>query len=221
MKEGGADASQNEAWNENAEPTTIPEGGAAVPEPEPEPEPEDTTKSYADYLAEQAAKRLEGLGLKEARQPNEGGEGKKWKEAKELTKASDEEYFKGEEKARRVRESNRNAKEFLDIDYSFKEQPRESRGRGGRGRGRGDRGGEYRGGEYRGGEHRGGEYRGGEYRGGEYRGRGGRGDFGGARGRGNRGEHRDRGEHRGRGRGSEVASIPVDDESAFPSLGGK
>ncbi|EXJ73020.1 uncharacterized protein A1O5_04169 [Cladophialophora psammophila CBS 110553] len=192
-KQGGWDAgAQNPAWNENAEPTTIPEGGEAVQdsvpaEPEAE-EPQDHHKSYADYLAEQAAKRMEGLGLKEARQPNEGvKDNKKWTAAKELTRAEGEDYFKGEEKGRRERERAQK-KEFLDIDYSFKEQPRESRGRGG-GRGGG-------------------------------RGRGGdRGDFRGGRGRG-RG---DRGETRGRGRGGRGDGPPVavDDESAFPSLGGK
>lgn len=175
---------------------TIPEEGAGA---EAEPEPEDNSKSYADYLAEQAAKKLEGLGLKEARAPNEGSkDNKKWKSAKELTKESDSDYFKGEEKNRRERDRARNAKEFLDIDYSFKEQPRESRGGrgGGRGRGRGGERGEFRG-----------------------RGRGGgRGD------RGDRGEFRGgRGEGGGRGRGGREAGsgtgVAVNDETAFPSLG--
>lgn len=191
------------AWNENAEQTAIPEEGAVPDAAEAEPEPEDTHKSYAEYLAEQAAKKLGDLGLKEARQPNEGvKENKKWTGAKELTKSEDADYFKGEEKARRERE-RATKKEFLDIDYSFKEQPRDTRGgRGGRGggRGRGDRG------EFRGG--RGGGDRG-EFRGGRGRGRGDRGDRG--------------GEYRGRGRGGrgDGPSVPVNDESAFPSLGGK
>ncbi|KIW73886.1 hypothetical protein PV04_01967 [Phialophora macrospora] len=210
QKEGGWDAgTQNPAWNENAEQTTIPEDGA-VPDPsapEAEPEPEDNHKSYADYVAEQAAKKLEGLGLKEARRPNEGvKEDKKWTSAKELTKTEDTDYFKGEEKAKRERE-RATKKEFLDIDYSFKEQSREGRGgrgapRGG-GRGRGDRG----------------DFRGGRGGGGD---RGDRGDFRGGRGRG-RGD-RDRGDFRGgRGRGGrgDGPALPVDDESAFPSLGGK
>ena len=210
-KEAGWDAgAQNPAWNENAEQTIIPEGAEAIADPaaapEAETEPEDMHKSYADYLAEQAAKKLEGLGLKEARAPNEGSkENKKWKSAKELTKAEDTDYFKGEEKARRERERAQK-KNVLDIDYAFKEPARDARGgRGGRGevrgRGRGDRSE-----------------------------RGDRGDFRGGRGRGrsDRGEHRGehRGEYRGRGRGGrggggDTGPVAVNDESAFPSLGGK
>ncbi|KAK4935091.1 hypothetical protein LTR10_023791 [Elasticomyces elasticus] len=211
-KEGGWDAGANQAWNENAEPVTTAEGGEPVPEGEGEAE--SNSKSYAEYLAEQAAKKLEGLGLKEARAPNEGAkEDKKWKSAKELTKEQNADYFKGEEKARRERE-RATKKEFLNIDYTFKEPARESggrgRGRGGRGRGeRGDFGGERR----------------------ERPDRGDRGDFGGefrgrgrGRGRGDRGG--DRGEFRGRGRGRGASStdgpgVAVNDESAFPSLGGK
>ncbi|KIW16171.1 hypothetical protein PV08_06222 [Exophiala spinifera] len=186
-KEGGWDAgAQAEGWNENAEPVAIPEGGEAIPDADAEPE--SNHKSYAEYLAEKAAQKLQGLGLKEARAPNEGTkEDKKWKSAKELTKEENADYFKGEEKARRERE-RATKKEFLDIDYSFKEQPRESRGRGGRGGGRG-----------RGGSDRG-----------DFRGRG--------RGRGDRGEYRGRG--RG-GRGGDAPGVAVNDESAFPSLGGK
>ncbi|KAL2424685.1 hypothetical protein ABEF95_011597 [Exophiala dermatitidis] len=187
----GWDAGTAEAYNENAEPVTIPEGGEPIPDPEAEPE--SNTKSYAEYLAEQAAKKLEGLGLKEARAPNEGAkDDKKWKSAKELAKDDNEDYFKGEEKTKAQRERAQK-KEFLNIDYTFKEPPRESRGRGGSrgGRGRGDRGGER-----------------GAYRG-DRGDRGGRGEF---RGRGRGG--------RGRG-GSDAPAVPVDDENAFPSLGGK
>lgn len=210
-KEGGWDAGgEAEAFNENAEPVAIPEGGDAIADPEAEPE--DNHKSYAEYLAEKAAQKLEGLGLKEARAPNEGAkEDKKWKSAKELTKDERADYFKGEEKARRERE-RASKKEFLNIDYTFKEQPRESGGRGrGRGRGgeRGDRGG-FRGDRADRGDR------------GEFRGRGDRGEFRG-RGRG-RGDRGDRGEFRGRGRGrggSDGPAVAVNDETAFPSLGGK
>lgn len=168
-------------------------------------------------MAEQAAKKLEGLGLKEARAPNEGAkEDKKWKSAKELTKEQTEDYFKGEEKARRERE-RASKKEFLDIDYTFKEQPRETRGRGGRGgRGRGGERGDFRGDRGDRGDRPERAERGdrGDFRG-EYRGRGrGRGDRG-----GERGEYRGRG---GRGRGSsDGPGVAVNDENAFPSLGGK
>lgn len=198
--DGGA-AGENPAFADAGATTT--EEHAPAAEPEPEHHPEDSTKSYADYLAEQAAKKTEYLGVKEARQPNEGGkENKKWKGAKELTKDGDDaEYFQGgEAKARRDRDRMRNAKERVEIDYSFKEQPREGRG-GGRGRGprrSSDRG-----------------------EGSDYRGRG-RGDYSGrARGeayrpRGDRADYRGRG---GRGRPSDGPAVAMDDETAFPSLG--
>jgi plasminogen activator inhibitor 1 RNA-binding protein len=164
---------------------------------------------------------MEGLGVKEARAPNEGAkENKKWKQAKEITKEDNEDYFKGEEKAKRERE-RASKKQVLDIDYSFKEQPRESRGgRGGRGfgRGRGDRGdrGGFRGDRegFRG-DREDRPDRGDRPERGEYRGRGrGRGEFRG----GDRGEFRGR----GRGRGGEShTGVRVNDESAFPSLGSK
>lgn len=167
--------------------------------PEPEPEPEDTSISYADYLAQQAAKKLEGLGLKEARAANEGSkENKQWKSATQLAKEKEEEnYFIGEAKARRERERVAK-KQVLDIDYSFKEQPREGgrggarggRGRGegrGRGRGRGD---------------------------GEFRPRGDRGGD-----RGDRGDRGERGSYRG-GRGrSDAAPAAINDAEAYPALG--
>jgi plasminogen activator inhibitor 1 RNA-binding protein len=199
-----------------------------------EPEPEDTSISYADYLAKQAEKKMEGLGLKEARKPNEGAkQDKKWQNAKAITRSEDEEYIQGAgEKARRERDRLRNAPKKVEVDLSWKTSTPDTRGggRGGRGERRGsDRGGrgEYRGrgdGEFRGrGRGRGdGEYRGrgdGEYRGrgdGEYRGRG-EGEY---RGRGD-GEYRGRGGRgggRGRG-GSDAQPVAVNDESAFPSLG--
>ncbi|KAK2757226.1 hypothetical protein FQN54_004740 [Arachnomyces sp. PD_36] len=120
---------------------------------EKEPEVEDKSISYADYLAEQAAKKAAGLGVKEARKPNEGSKpDKKWSQAKEIKHdGEDEEYIPGkEEKARRERQ--RKEKNFLDVDMRFVEAP--SRGRGdGRGRGRGGdrgRGGRGRGDGFRG-----------------------------------------------------------------------
>jgi plasminogen activator inhibitor 1 RNA-binding protein len=167
--------------------------------------------SYADYVAKQAEKKLEGLGIKEARKPNEGAkQDKKWENAKTVNRDDDEQYMPGAgEKAKRERDRLRNARRRVDVDLSWKASAPDARGgaaRGGRGERRGgDRGGR---GEYRGrgdGEFRGrGRGRGdGEYRGrgdGEYRGRGGR---GGGRGRG----------------GSDSQPVAVNDESAFPSLG--
>lgn len=82
--------------------------------------------------------------MKEAREANDGSNNKKWANAKPLAKEDEAAYFAGQEKQRRERERT-SKKEFVDVDYSFKEPPRESReggrgGRGGRGRGRGGRG---------------------------------------------------------------------------------
>lgn len=159
---------------------------------EAEAEPEDNSKSYADYLAEQAEKKLAlGTGVPEPRKPNEGSkQDKKWA-TKAITKEEEEEYFAGGEgKAKRERE--RKQKQLLEIDQRFVEQPeRGGRGgfRGGRGRGDGQRGGRGRGeGGFRGGD----------------RGRGGpRGDF----------------KPRGGPRNAGSAPINPEDTSAFPSLG--
>lgn len=166
-------------------------------------EEEDTSISYADYVAAQAEKKMQGLGLMEARQPNE--DDKEAGKLKAISRGESEQYMQASsEKSKRERDRQRNAPKRVDLDLSWKASAPESRGgsaRGGRGERRGgDRGGR---GEYRGrgdGEFRGrGRGRGdGEYRG-EYRGRGGRG----ARGRG----------------GSDSQPVAVNDESAFPSLG--
>lgn len=175
---------------------------AAAAQPLAEPEPEDNSKSYTEYLAELAEKKLQlGAPVPEARKPNEGSkQDKKWAQAKALTKdEEDEAYMAGKgEKARRERQ--RKEKNRVDVDMSFKEAPQrgggESRGRGGRGRGEGR--GDFRGGERGrgGGRGRGDGYRGrsdGEFRGGYRGGRGGR---------------------------ENTNSVNVADESAFPSLGG-
>lgn len=175
---------------------------AGVPEPIAEPEPEDNSRSYADYLAEQAEKKLKlGAGTLEARKPNEGSkQDKKWAQAKPLSKdEEDAEYIAGKgEKAKRERQ--RKEKTMLDVDFRYAEP---ARGGGDRGRGRG-----------RGGD-RGG--RGGRGRG-EYRGRGGEGyGYRGGRG-GDRGG--DRGGGGGGGGGRDAGSVYVADENAFPTLGG-
>ena len=219
--EGAWDAGNNGAPG-STDTTTAAEGGAPAESAEPT-EPEDTHKSYADYLAEQATKKMAALGVSEPRQANEGSkQDKKWKNAKELTKTGDDEaYFEGAgEKARRERDRQRNAKEKLDLDYSFKEPSRGGE-RGGRGRGRGERGDRGVRGRGRGdfGDRGDRGERGdrGDREGG-YRGRGdgfrGRGD------RGERGEYRGRGRGRGRGESGEGPAVPLSDENAFPSLGG-
>ena len=159
-----------------------------------EPEPEDNSKSYADYLAEQAEKKLQlGGGVPEARKPNEGSkQDKKWAQAKPLKKDDEEDaYIAGKgEKAKRERQKKE--KNVVDVDLRYVEPQRGGgdRGRGGRGRGEGR----------------------GDFRGGD-RGRGGRGRGDGYRGRG------DGGFRGGRG-GREGHAVNPSDTNAFPSLGG-
>ncbi|PGH18882.1 hypothetical protein AJ80_04300 [Polytolypa hystricis UAMH7299] len=111
---------------------------------EAEAEPEDRSKSYAEYLIEQAENKRQELGIKEARKPNEGAKAdKKWADAKEFKRAEEEDaYIKGrEEKAKRERA--RKEKAYVDVDMRYVEAPRGGRGgesRGGRGGGRGGRG---------------------------------------------------------------------------------
>ena len=158
---------------------------------EPEADQADNSKSYADYMAEQAEKKLK-LGAPElkARKPNEGTQAKKeWENAKPISKEVEEGNFmsglgKGE-KAKRERAKKE--KQTLDVDLRYVEPSRGSGERGGRGRGRGDRG--------------------------EFRGRGrGRGDGSRSRGAG--------GFRGGRGGGGprESGQVNVEDQSAFPSL---
>ena len=207
---GGWDAGESALPDENTKGAdgAAPANGAA-PTDAPkedirEPEPEDNSRSYADYLAEQAEKKLKlGSGPLEARKPNEGTKpDKKWQNAKEMTKDEEAEYFKGkDEKAKRERQ--RKEKQKVDVDLRYVEPSTGGRGdrdggerRGGRGggRGRGERG------DFRG--------RGRGGRGGEgFRGRGGDGGYRGGRGGGGGGGGRD-------------ANVNVADESAFPSLGG-
>ena len=178
------------------------DGATTAAQDAPEPEPEDNSKSYAEYLAEQAEKKLKlGGGVPEARKPNEGSkQEKKWAEAKPLNKDDEEDsYIAGKgEKAKRERQ--RKEKTKLDVDMRFVEP--NTGGRGGGERGRGGRGrGEGRG-DFRGGD----RGRGGRGRGDGYRGRG-DGDFrGGYRG--------------GRGGRDTSSAVNVSDTNAFPSLGG-
>ena len=167
-------------------------------EPAAEAEPEDNSISYADYLAQQAEKKLAlGSGIPEARKPNEGSkQDKKWANAKPIAKEEEEDFVAGSGgKAKRERE--RKQKQLLEIDQRFVEAP-ERGGRGGfrGGRGRGD-----------------GPSRGGR---GEFRGRGDRGGDRGDRGGRARGDRAPRGPPRNNASG---ASINTSDTTAFPSLG--
>lgn len=201
---GGWDSSANAV----PETESKPEGeytatDATAGQPAAEPEPEDNSKSYTEYLAEQAEKKLRlNDNVKEARKPNEGSkQDKKWAGAKAFTKDEEDDEYMAGKGGKEKRERQRKEKTRLEVDLRYVEP---SGGRGGGERGRGGRGrGEYRGGERGRGRGRGDGYRG---RGdGEYRGGGG----GGGGYRGNRG---DRG-------GRDTSSVNVSDENAFPSLG--
>lgn len=200
--DSGAAPQGNDTWNESAAAGAAnwtEDGTAAVGEPEAiteekEPEPEDKNMSYAEYVANQAAKKMENLGIKEARKPNEGAKSdKKWNNTKELNREDDQGNYMGGDDSKTGRRRERKTKAYIEIDQSFKPEPRG--GGGNRGRGRGDRGDRPRGGR-------------GEGRG-SFRGSRGDGEFRGGRGRG-----------RGRG-GADGAQVNVDDQSSFPSLGAK
>jgi len=177
---------------------------AEAAEPVAEAEPEDNSISYADYLAQQAEKKLTlGNESLQVRKPNEGSkQDKKWANAKAIAKEEEEDFVAGSGgKAKRERE--RKQKQLLEIDQRFVEAPE----RGGRG---GFRGGRGRGGD---GASRGGR---GEGRGG----RGGDGNRGGQRGRGDAPfRARNNGPPRNATAGSSGPSINTEDKSAFPSLG--
>jgi plasminogen activator inhibitor 1 RNA-binding protein len=162
-----------------------------------EEEEQDNNVSYADYLVQQAEKKL-SLQAAATRKANEGTkEDKKWATASELKKAAEEEFIAGSAgKAKRARE--RKQKEVVEIDQRFVEQPSRESGRGGRGRGDGPR---------RGGER------------GAFRGE--RGAFRGPRGEGaprGRGGPRGGAARGGAPRGG-AAPINTEDTNAFPSLG--
>ena len=170
--------------------------GETVGEDAAPAEPEEVTKSYDEYLAEQAKKRLAlGGGDLQTRKANEGSK-QKFPTGTEVKREAVDFFPAAEEKARRERQQKDKNRLNLEGQYYA---PAESGDRGGRGRGRGGRGrGEGRG---------------------EFRGdRGGR---GGGRGRGDRGEGR--GEFRG-GRGGPRGgggggAVNTSDQSAFPALG--
>ena len=121
-----------------------PPAAAPAATAEPEAEAEDHTKSYADYLAEQANRRLD-LGTPEARQPNAGVKpDKKWAQAKELKRDDEADAFIAGSGPKAKRDRQRKEKTYLDIEPGPMESPRGG-GPGGRGgRGRGDGRGDYR-----------------------------------------------------------------------------
>ncbi|KAJ4304576.1 hypothetical protein N0V90_000102 [Kalmusia sp. IMI 367209] len=160
-----ADETAGEAIAQKDEKEAVTEDAAAEADPEAEPEPEDKSKSYKEYLAELAEKKL-SLGSQNVRKPNEGSS-KKFPEGTAIARDEEEDsYIAGSGgKAKRTRERKEKAFVELDGDRLLQPAARDNfggRGRGGRGRGEGR-------GEFRGRGRGRGEGRG------EGRGRGGRG----------------------------------------------
>ena len=103
MKDAAADAS-------GAATPTIPatldgaEGSAPVPtpsQPVAEPEPEDNTKTYDEYLAEQAGRSQKlGTPAQAPRKANEGADDAQWKDAVALQKKEEDETYFGGSKVR-------------------------------------------------------------------------------------------------------------------------
>ena len=163
-------------------------------------ESEDKTKSYDEYLAEQAEKRLALGNTLEVRKANEGSK-QKFPEGTPVKREEENFFIGASDKTRR--EKAQKEKNKLTLDGQYYAAPdsgdrgggRGGRGRGGRGGGRGD---------FRG--DRGG-------RGGRGGGGGGRGEFRGYRG--------DRGGGGGGGdRGGSHGGFNATDQHAFPALGG-
>lgn len=193
----GAAIAKAEAGNEGFAPDAsggdpaFSNGPDGVTAAEDVAEPEEKTKSYDEYMAELAEKRLAiGGDSLNVRKANEGSK-QKFPEGTAHTRET-EEYFAGTG-GKQSRQKENKPKNLLTMDTQYYAPP-DSGDRGGRGGARGGRGrGEGRGGRGRG-----------EGRGG----RGGRGDFNRApRGDGPRGAPRG------------GAGINTKDESAFPSLG--
>jgi plasminogen activator inhibitor 1 RNA-binding protein len=170
------------------------------------------SKSYDEYLAEQAEKKLQLSGGLAPRKPNEGAS-KKFPEGKAFDR-KEEDFFAGSGgKNTRVREKKeKQTLDMSDVDprqFLAQADSGDRGGRGGRGRGRGRGDGDRADRGDRGDR----PSRGDRGEGGERRGRGG---F-----RGDRGDRPPRGDFRG-GRGGRGGAAPprADDNRAFPSLGG-
>lgn len=144
-----ADENAGEAIAQKDEKEAVAEDAAADADPAVEAEPEEKTKSYEQYLAELAEKKL-ALGSQKVRQANEGSSAK-FPEGKEVAREDGEDFIAGSGgKQKRTRERKEKAFVELDGDRLLQPAPRDNfggRGRGGRGRGegRGGRGGEFRG----------------------------------------------------------------------------
>ncbi len=148
MNQGWGNQDGEKTWDDERAADKIAKADENEPQtPAEEEEPADKSKSFADYLAEKAAR--EDLAAKPVRAANEGSKAdKKWADAKEFKRSEEEEaYIQGkEDKSNKNAPKQRKEKNYLDVDMRFVEAPRtggsgpRGRGRGGRGAGRGDRG---------------------------------------------------------------------------------
>lgn len=144
QNEGQAELKDEQAGEEMAEAEKKDDGdvsGEAKDASAELAELEEKQVSYAEYLAQQAEKKL-ALSEVNIRKANEGSKlDKKWASAQRLIK-SNEDYFEGTG-GKSKRERERKQKTILEIDSRFVEPERSGRGRGGRG-GRGRGRGEFR-----------------------------------------------------------------------------
>lgn len=188
--EGSAELADELAGDAISKADAKEDGEAPADAAAEEAEPEDNSVSYTDYLAQLEEKRAAlGAAIPEARKPDIAVD-KKWANAKAITKEDEEDFVAGTG-GKLKRERQRAQKQFVEIDQRYVE-PAQSGGRGG-------------------------------FRGGRGRGDGTpRGDRGGFRGRGEGGRGRargDRGPPRQNAPRNGGASIAIEDQSAFPSLG--
>lgn len=152
MNQGWGVGSGDKAWDDERAGVDIAkndENEAQTPAGEEPKEPVDTSKSFADYMAEKAA--AGDLSAKPVRTANEGSKAdQKWANAKELKRDEDDtEYIKGKEEKSKA-PKQRKEKAYVDVDLRFVEPARGGNGgrgapRGGRGRGGGGGGGATRG----------------------------------------------------------------------------
>ncbi|KAJ5105904.1 hypothetical protein NUU61_003251 [Penicillium alfredii] len=192
----GADSGEK-TWDDERQAENIAKDDETAPQTPADEEAKelvDNSKSYSDYLAEQAQK--DTLAAKPVRAANEGSKAdKKWAEAKELKRGEGEDSYIQATQEKTKREKQRKEKNFLDVDLRFVEQPRSGPSNGPRG-GRGGRGSD----RPRGGDRGRAGPRGGAPRGG--------------------GAPRDGGAPRGGRGGPRGPAGPTVDEKNFPSLGG-
>ncbi|KIW06277.1 uncharacterized protein PV09_02748 [Verruconis gallopava] len=162
-----ARAEESEGFDTSVPPPVGADGETLGEEPA---EPEGPkSKSYEEYLAEQAEKKLNLGSNLQTRKPNEGTN-KKFPEGKAYTRDEDDYIAGSGGKATRFREKKEKvAVDMSDVDpRSYLAEGDRQASRGGRGRGRGDRGSDRSRGGFRG-------DRGSDRSRGEFRGRGGRG----------------------------------------------